>query len=444
MTTRQSALMWNRRQLLLKVGGGALLAGTSIHVMAASIVAVRLWPSVQYTRLTIESDSLISNRYSYQASPPQLTLEMDSIVLGGSLVDLPSKVQSSDPNIAKIELTQTPFGTVLLTIDLKKPVAPQIFSLTPITPYAHRLVIDLYGIGHVDPLGDLITSQISKKPFSSGEPMPPAPTPLLNSSSTATTRPSTTSSMPDRKPSQANVKRRTIMIAIDPGHGGEDPGAIGPGGTYEKDVVLAIAKKLFDKVKQHESNGIEFKAYLTRDADYFVPLNLRVRKAQGLNADLFLSIHADAFTVPTARGASVFALSQTGATSAAARWLAAKENSADLIGGINIKAKDKTIQQIFLDMSTSAQIRDSIKVGNLILSQMGRSVALHKPKVEQAGFAVLKAPDIPSVLVETAFISNPEEETLLKSTPFQNEIADALMRGIDLYFSSQSTKWRWG
>jgi N-acetylmuramoyl-L-alanine amidase len=224
------------------------------------------------------------------------------------------------------------------------------------------------------------------------------------------------------------------MVAIDPGHGGEDPGAIGPGGTREKDVVLTIAQKLHERIMQAQLPGMVIRSYLTRDSDYFVPLNLRVEKAKGVNADLFISLHADAFSAPTARGASVFALSQRGASSAAAKWMADKENSADLVGGINLKARDETIQRVMLDMSTSAQIRDSLKVGSVLLQQINKVASLHKGVVEQAGFAVLKAPDIPSVLVETAFISNPDEEALLRSNAYQDELVSALMQGIANYF----------
>ena len=227
---------------------------------------------------------------------------------------------------------------------------------------------------------------------------------------------------------------RQVMVAIDPGHGGEDPGAIGPGGTREKDVVLSIAQKLHDRIMQAQLPGMVIRSYLTRDRDYFVPLNLRVEKAKGVNADLLVSIHADAFSAASARGASVFALSQRGASSTAAKWMADKENSADLVGGINLKARDETIQRVMLDMSTSAQIRDSLKVGAVLLQQIDKVATLHKGSVEQAGFAVLKAPDIPSVLVETAFISNPEEEALLRSNTYQDELADALMKGIARYF----------
>jgi N-acetylmuramoyl-L-alanine amidase len=228
---------------------------------------------------------------------------------------------------------------------------------------------------------------------------------------------------------------RLIIIALDPGHGGEDPGAIGPGGTREKDVVLRLARRLRDRINATRLNGHTLHAFLTRDGDFFVPLHVRVQKARQVQADLFVSVHADAFYTSRPQGASVFALSHGGASSSAARWMAAKENKADLIGGINVKAKDAQVQRAMLDMSTSAQIKDSLKLGSTLLAAIGRVGKLHKARVEQASFAVLKAPDIPSVLVEAAFISNPEEEAKLNSETYQEQLADALMRGIEGYFA---------
>ena len=228
---------------------------------------------------------------------------------------------------------------------------------------------------------------------------------------------------------------RLIIIALDPGHGGEDPGAIGPGGTQEKDVVLRLAHRLRERINAASSNGNAMRAFLTRDADFFVPLHTRVNKARKVQADLFISLHADAFFTPNPQGASVFALSQGGASSTAARWMADKENKADLIGGVNVKVRDVQVKRALLDMSTTAQIKDSLQLGSNMLSEIKRVGKLHKPRVEQASFAVLKAPDIPSVLVEAAFISNPEEEAKLNSDDYLEQLADALMRGIERYFA---------
>src|SRR5207302_724233 len=225
--------------------------------------------------------------------------------------------------------------------------------------------------------------------------------------------------------------RRPIVVVVDPGHGGEDPGAVGPRGTYEKNVTLAIAKRLVGMLNAQP----DMRAILTRDDDYFVPLNVRVQKARRVQADLFISIHADAFTTPTARGSSVFALSEHGATSAAARRQAQRENEADLIGGVNLNAMEPVLARTWPDMSQTAQIRGSLRVGRSVLDGIGAINTLHKGSVEQAGFAVLKAPDIPSILVETAFISNPDEEQRLKDEKYQEKIATSIVDGVKRYFA---------
>jgi len=329
--------------------------------------------------------------------------------------------------------------------------------------YQHRLVLDLYPTKVADPLEALIAQHTNPDPL--GEllarkmnkaavpvtPSPPqttasAPTssttaPMSSASSAMVAMPSITASASESKATANQSTQNTerfIIVALDPGHGGEDPGAVGPRGTKEKDVVLQIAHRMRDRINntviKTRMGPLPMRAYLTRDADFFVPLQSRVEKARRVQADLFVSIHADAFMTPDARGASVFALSQGAASSAAARWMASQENRADLVGGLNLKVQDATVQRALLDMSTTAQINDSLKLGNEMLGQIRRIGKLHKPQVEQAGFAVLKAPDIPSVLVETAFISNPDEEARLNSESYQNELSDALMRSIERYF----------
>jgi N-acetylmuramoyl-L-alanine amidase len=339
-----------------------------------------------------------------------------------------------------------------------------VFNLAPVAAYQHRLVLDLYPALAIDPLATLINERLNESPStsldtpspkhsptagatrdplgdliakqSSGSKTPgPASSSPLNGTSSVAARASATSATGKNTAKAPSKTDRLIIIAIDPGHGGEDPGAVGPQGTQEKDVVLSVALKLRERINATSVNGNPMRAYLTRDADFFVPLQVRVQKAQKVKADLFISIHADAFTVPTARGASVFALSEKGASSAAAKYMADKENSADLVGGVNVKVKDATVQRAILDMSTTAQINDSLKLGGSLLGEIGGFAKLHKPRVEQAGFAVLKAPDIPSVLIETAFISNPEEEQRLRSEDYQNQLADAMLRGLQRYFA---------
>jgi N-acetylmuramoyl-L-alanine amidase len=445
----------NRRSAL-QLGSVVLLLGVQHIARGATIVAVRVWPSKDYTRLTIESDGEIKARQFFVAEPPRLAVDIEGIDLIPALRELVAKVKSDDPNISGIRVGQNAPGVVRLVIDLKQPIQPQVFTLPPVAAYQYRLVFDLYPTQVADPLealiaekladrqsgatptptpagdpiADLIARQSGRQP--EGKPQPPTVAEKDNDKSPGTTTsPGGAKSTPEAAAVAKGKTDRLVIVALDPGHGGEDPGAVGPGGTREKDVVLQIAHRLRDRINQQPN----MRAYLTRDADFFVPLHVRVQKARRVQADLFISIHADAFFTARPQGASVFALSEKGASSSAARWIADKENSADLVGGINVKAKDAQVQKALLDMSTTAQINDSLKLGSAMLGEIGNVGKLHKPKVEQAGFAVLKAPDIPSVLVETAFISNPDEEAKLRSDQYQVQLADALMRGITRYFA---------
>jgi N-acetylmuramoyl-L-alanine amidase len=433
------------RRSLLRAGSLVLLVGAHQIVRGATVVAVRLWPAPDYTRLTIESDGLLTSRTVQ--SPQRLALDIEGLTLDPTLRELVAKVRADDPYIAGIRVLQHAAGVVRLQVDLKQAVLPQVFNLPPVAAYRHRLVIDFFPPKAADPLEALIAERLKEKqgfalsvPPAPAVAAAPAPDPLGELIAQQTQR--STMKAPPRaaeitQPGPlANAKTdRLIIVALDPGHGGEDPGAIGPAGTREKDVVLQIAHQLRERLNAMTIRGNPVRAYLTRDADFFVPLHVRVDKARRVQADLFVSIHADAFITPTARGASVFALSQGGASSTAARWMADKENKADLIGGINIKSQDVHVSRALLDMSTTAQINDSLKLGSALLGEIGHVGRLHKAHVEQAGFAVLKAPDIPSVLVETAFISNPEEETKLRSPEYQEQLADALVRGIERYFA---------
>ncbi|HET8748800.1 MAG TPA: N-acetylmuramoyl-L-alanine amidase, partial [Ramlibacter sp.] len=356
-----------------------------------------------------------------------------------ALRELVATVKADDPHIADIRVLQHAAGVVRLQVALKQDSVPQIFQLQPVAAYKHRLVVDFYPPKPVDPLEALIAERLKEESAPASASAPEATDPLgelIAQQMQRPPRPTTVHAAEVARPALAQAKTdRLIIIALDPGHGGEDPGAIGPGGTREKDVVLQIGHLLRERINAMTINGNPMRAFMTRDADFFVPLHVRVDKARRVQADLFVSIHADAFLTPTARGASVFALSQTGASSTAARWMADRENKADLIGGVNIKSHDVHVSRALLDMSTTAQIKDSLKLGSELLGQIGGVGRLHKGQVEQAGFAVLKAPDIPSVLVETAFISNPEEELKLRSADYQERLAEALVRGIERYFS---------
>ncbi|MCZ2405763.1 MAG: N-acetylmuramoyl-L-alanine amidase [Burkholderiales bacterium] len=436
-----------RRRALLQAGALVLLLGRQHIARGASIVAVRVWPAPEYSRITLESDELLRVRQHFVSDPPRLAVDIEGIDLNPELRELVAKVRPDDPNIERIRVGQNAPGVVRLVVDLKQPARPQVFSLAPVAAYGHRLVFDLYPQTPVDPLEALIAERLRDAPAPRSAPAdgghalglpataePPDPLGELIAR-TESQRKSAAAAPPPMTPRPAAHTDRLIIIALDPGHGGEDPGAIGPGGTREKDVVLKVAHLLRERINATTVDGNPMRAYLTRDGDYFVPLATRVQKARRVQADLFVSIHADAFTNPEARGASVFALSQSGASSSAARWLANKENQADLVGGLNVRAKDQHVQRALLDMSTTAQINDSLKLGSVLLGEIGTVGKLHKPRVEQAGFAVLKAPDIPSVLVETAFISNPQEEARLRTSAYQEQLADALMRGIMRYFA---------
>jgi N-acetylmuramoyl-L-alanine amidase len=455
-----------RRSLLKRTANGALVLLLGSHQIArgAGIIAVRVWPAADYTRITIESDVALQTKQTFIKEPPRLAVDIDGLDLNPALRELVAKVKSDDPFISGIRVGQSSPGIVRLVLDLKQSALPQVFTLPPVAAYAHRLVLDLYPLNQIDPLEALINERMKDSTknveaeknaaasTASADPLgdliaqkskkiPEITT--NNIASQAINTPAIAQKLPEKDnklntapPMTAPSKTdRLIIVALDPGHGGEDPGAIGPAGTREKDVVLSVALKLRDRINKSVVGGNPMRAYLTRDADFFVPLNERVKKAQKVQADLFVSIHADAFTNPEARGASVFALSDKGATSASARWLANKENAADAVGGVNIKAKDVNVLKAILDMSTTAQINDSLHLGRAVIKEIGGVGKLHKAQVEQAGFAVLKAPDIPSVLIETAFISNPDEEDKLRSQDYQEQLADAVMRGIKRYFA---------
>ncbi|WP_137921593.1 N-acetylmuramoyl-L-alanine amidase [Hydrogenophaga sp. 2FB] len=462
------------RRTLLQTGSLVLLLGAQQIARGASVLAVRIWPAEDYTRVTIESDALLQARHQFVNEPPRLAVDIEGMDLLPGLRELVGKLKSDDPNIAGIRVAQNAPNVVRLVIDLKKPIKPQVFSLQPVAAYQHRLVFDLYPAAPPDPLDQLIAQRMKDLDEASERAAR-----LLGLEAEKVTRPANQQedplgaliagrerpSRPDTAPDTPTVKpppkdedtavagaepkgspskqppasgkgktERLIIIALDPGHGGEDPGAIGPNGTHEKKVVLQIAQKLRDRINDTRVNGNPMRAYMTRDKDFFVPLQVRVQKAQRVQADLFISLHADAFMTPKPQGASVFALSTRGASSAAARWMADKENAADLVGGLNTKSADAHVRRALLDMSTTAQINDSLKLGTAMLGHVKKIGKLHKPNVEQANFAVLRAPDIPSVLVETAFISNPDEERRLNDPKYQDDLAEALLRGIVAYF----------
>jgi N-acetylmuramoyl-L-alanine amidase len=435
-----------RRHMLRGAGQLVLLLGAHQIARGATILAVRVWPAQEYTRLTIESDTPLAATHLLTEAPHRLAVDIQDLELDSTLRELVGKVRADDPFIAGVRVGQYQPRVVRLVLDLKQPVRPEVFTLAPVAAYRQRLVFDLYPAQEADPLlslvreregaenkaaqavqdalGELIARVDKAPPVVVGELGPPVWTPVP----TAPAAPANVTPTPEER----RRISRLIIVAIDPGHGGEDPGAIGPTGLREKDVVLSVALMLRDTLNAMPN----MRVMLTRDGDFFVPLHERVRKARRVQADLFVSIHADAFFKPEARGASVFALSTRGASSATARWMAERENGADAVGGLNLaRRRDPQLVQAMLDMSTAAQIKDSLKLGAEVLGHIGQVGRLHKKQVEQAGFAVLKAPDIPSILVETAFISNPEEEQRLRDTGYRKELVAALAKGIQRYFA---------
>jgi N-acetylmuramoyl-L-alanine amidase len=373
----------------------------------ARIASARVWPAQEYTRLILESTAPLAWQVLALKDPERIVLDLDGIDVGPEIAGLAQRVHPGDPHLAGIRYGRKSPTVLRLVLDLKDEVVAQAFALKPVAEFGHRLVLDLIPATPPDPLMALLEADRAA-------PGPP--------SAEARAREST--------PVRRDAARR-ITVAIDPGHGGEDPGAIGRRGTYEKHVALAISRKL----KAILDGDPTVRPVLTRDDDYFVPLATRVQKARRAQADLLVSIHADAFREPKARGSSVFALSENGATSAAARWLAQKENDADLIGGVNLDTRDPVLARTLLDLSQAAQINDSMKAGRHVLQELAEVNALHKREVEQAGFAVLKAPDVPSILVETAFISNPDEEKKLRDPRHQARYAESIADGIKRYFS---------
>ncbi|BBI99271.1 N-acetylmuramoyl-L-alanine amidase [Ferrigenium kumadai] len=409
----------------------ALLWLPQTHASTA-ITSARVWPAQDYTRLTLESKQPIQHNMFSVKNPERLVIDLEGVEIGDALNGLTKLVGSTDPYIRSVRVGRFKPGVVRLVLDLKGEAKPQLFDLKPVGEYGHRLVLDVYPAQPSDPLMALLEQpkdaalqppSTAAKPSAQveieGKPK------LEQSLSIAASAPAATS------PAMPELRARTLIVAIDAGHGGEDPGAIGRNGSHEKNVTLTIARK----VKAMVDDQPNMRGVLIRDGDYFIPLGRRVAKARKVNADLFLSIHADAFIKPDARGSSVFALSEHGATSTAARWLAKKENEADLIGGVNIAVKDPYLARTLLDLSQTATINDSMKLAKHVLNELGNINDLHRGHVEQAGFAVLKSPDIPSILVETAFISNPDEERRLNDEEYQQKLAGAIIGGVKRYFA---------
>ena len=421
MSERAPIALAKRRQLIRFAGATLLLSvtplGRAALARASGILAVRVWPAADYTRVAIEHSEPLKFSHFTIKNPDRLVVDLEGVELNGVLEGMAGKIAADDPNIKLLRAGRFKPGVVRLVMELKNEVRPQVFVLPPVGEYGYRLVLDVYPLEPPDPLLQFI--QKNESMFGS-------------SVETAEKKSETVNEIKAERPRQGKpIVDRLVTITLDPGHGGEDPGAVGRGGSYEKHVTLAVAKRLKAKIDAEPN----MRAVLTRETDFFVPLHMRVQKARRIQSDLFVSIHADAFTRPDANGSSVFTLSESGASSSAARYLAQKENSADLIGGVNIGVKDPMLARTLLDLSQTATISDSLKLGRAVLNEIGGINRLHKESVEQAGFAVLKAPDIPSILIETAFISNPEEERKLNDDGYQDKMAEAIINGIRKYFA---------
>ena len=391
-----------------------------------AITSTRIWPAQDYTRLTLESKQPIRYNLFTLSGPERLVIDLEDVEINAALNELVGKIGNDDPYIKSVRVGRFKPGVVRLVLDLKAQVKPQLFSLNPVAEYGHRLVLDVYPLVAIDPLMALAQR---------GENVIIASAPAAASTVVETpeivTKPTVAEPIKPAPLARTELSNRILLVAVDAGHGGEDPGARGRRGTHEKDVTLSIARRL--KAQIDETPGM--RAILIRDGDYFIPLGGRVEKARKAHADLFVSIHADAFVRSNAHGSSVFALSEHGATSASANWLAKKENEADLIGGVNLSVKDPYLARTLLDLSQTATISDSMKLAKHVLKELGGINTLHRGRVEQAGFAVLKSPDTPSILVETAFISNPTEELRLKDDAYQDKLARAILGGVKHYFA---------
>lgn len=402
---------------------------TAVSSADTIVHAVRVGPTPDYTRITLESNQPLHYELSMLDNPSRVVIDLNNSILTPELSSLPQKINASDPFIQKVRIGQFKPQTIRLVFDLKINVVPRTFVIEPKENFGYRLVMDIYHPSKAAETDsdakklDKLFASLANKEVKTGQKVPtisqsviqkPIPSPIAK----------------HKKPAPP----RMIVVAIDAGHGGKDPGAVGYKGNYEKDITLSIARKLKEKIDKEPN----MRAVLTRTGDYYLSLPQRRINARRANADLFVSIHADANPKSHARGSSVFTLSEHGATSTTASWLAKKENSVDgdLIGGIDITKKSIGMKELLLDLSLNATINDSVKLAEHVLKEIGDFNHLHKKNVEQAGFAVLKSPDIPSILVETAFLSNPGDEEKLISNHYQNKMADALLSGIKRYFST--------
>ncbi|MDC8803558.1 N-acetylmuramoyl-L-alanine amidase [Halomonas pacifica] len=403
-----------RRRLLPWFVLALLLAPSA---QATEVNNLRLWAAPDHARLVFDLSAPAEANVFVLENPRRLVIDLADTRLAAD----PARLDLSGSAIGGVRSGVRDGDDLRIVLDLEREVAPRDFTLAPNDQYGHRLVVDLEYPGEsavedpIDPIESMIREQEMAARAGEAPPTASAESPVA------------------RQPAQPHP-RRDIIIAVDAGHGGEDPGAIGPSGTREKDVVLEIARRLQRLVD--EAPG--FRAVMIRDGDYYVGLRQRIRIAREQRADFFVSVHADAFNSPRPQGSSVYALSQSGATSEAAQWLADSENRADLIGGVDgnlsLNDHDEVLRGVLMDLTLTATLNDSLAIGGRVLDRLGRINRLHKSRVEQAGFVVLKSPDIPSLLVETGFISNPDEERRLRDPGHQLSMAEAIFAGVQEHF----------
>lgn len=413
-----------RRWALLCGGLFGLLLG-ELALAASEIRSVRLWRAADNTRLVFDLSGPVQHNVFTLSAPERIVIDVD----GAKMTTALDGLATGRTPIRGLRVAERAPGQLRIVLDMAAAVAPKSFSLAPNQQYGHRLVVDLFdqpGAAAAPATPPPVAQNVPPASPQAAAPRPATPAPVPSRP------PAATSSAPGRLPPVPSGKR-DILIAIDAGHGGKDPGALGPSGEREKDVVLAISREL----KQIIDSERGFRAELVRTGDYFIPLGRRPAIARSKGADLFVSIHADAAPRAAAFGASVYALSDRGATSETARWLADRENRSDLIGGagsVSLDNKDRVLASVLLDLSMTATLSSSLDVGQKVLSSMGRITPLHKRRVEQAGFMVLKSPDIPSILVETGFISNPGEARKLSTRSHQQALARSIHSGIRQFF----------
>lgn len=459
---------FDRRRLISAAGGTLLLSLAPWQIASgAKLVNVRMWPAEEYTRVTIETDEPLKFKHFFvrSASPLRLVIDIEGLALTERIKRLIADVKPDDPYISAMRIGQFKPGVVRLVMDLKTDVKPEVFLLKPFANYQYRLVFDIYPVHPKDEIGailagsqdgnlptDSLSSSASEDPLADvlaglANPDAPKTRPALSATKgkdeKETKKPAAakeTQTPSKTVPAKKSQNDDQIIIVVDPGHGGEDPGAIGRRKTQEKVVVLQIARRLAKLISAEPG----MKAVLTRNSDHFVSLGGRVAIARRVKAHLLVSIHADAWVKSNVRGSSVFALSQKGATSTAARWLAKNQNESDLIGGVNISTVNKQVASVLVDMTSAWTIGYSLGLGTAVLQELRAINRLHKTAVEQAGFAVLKGQGIPSILVETAFISNPSEEQLLKNADHQQKLARAILTGIKKQLAADTTLTRQG